>query len=320
MQNPYLLVDRLTKQYPGQASAAVSNLSFQLAPGTILGFLGPNGAGKTTTIKMIAGLVLPTSGRVEILGHDVGRERRAAVHHVGAVLEGARNLYWRLSAWDNLLYFGSIRLVPDPVLRERAADLLQLLGLEKDRDREVRHFSRGMQQKLAIVTALLHEPELLLLDEPTLGLDVQAAKTVEAFILHLARERGKAILITTHQLDLAERVADEIFVIHQGESVAYEKTAQLLKSFPLQRQTVEIHLDTPLTQPDIEQLKSRHSALITTMNGNGLVTLHLPAQDQSELITILDTLTRSGARIATVAYRRANLEEVFLSLTETRQP
>lgn len=184
-QGVYVDVQNLTKVYPSAASPAVDGVSMTLEPGEIVAFLGPNGAGKTTTVKMIAGLILPTSGQVEVMGHDVARERIAAIRHLGAVLEGARNLYWRLPAWENLLYFGALRALPAQLLKARANMLLHLLDLHERRDQEVRHFSRGMQQKLAITAALLHDPEVLLLDEPTLGLDLQAARKVEETILAL---------------------------------------------------------------------------------------------------------------------------------------
>src|SRR5690606_24674988 len=129
---PHLRVGRLTKQYPTQAHPAASALSFQLQPGTILALLGPNRPGNTTTSSMLAGLVLAADGRVEVLGRDVVKQRMQAVQHLGALLEGARNPYWRLSAWENLLYLGRLRLVPRQVLRQRAEALLKVMGLEAE--------------------------------------------------------------------------------------------------------------------------------------------------------------------------------------------
>jgi ABC-2 type transport system ATP-binding protein len=228
-------VKTLTKVYPGAAKAAVSDLDLTLYPGEIVALLGPNGAGKTTAVKMIAGLVLPTSGSVHVMGHDMVRARTAGVRHIGAVLEGARNLYWRLSAEENLRYFGTLRLTPRRELTRRIDELLSLFGLEAQRGQEVRHFSRGMQQKLAIAAALLHDPDLLLLDEPTLGLDVKAARQLEETIAHLAREQGKAILLTTHMMDVAEKLAQRITVIHQGREVVSEETQSLLRRYSAAR-------------------------------------------------------------------------------------
>lgn len=316
---PYLAVQGLCKQYPKQAHPAVDDLSFTLESGRLLALLGPNGAGKTTTIKMIAGLVLPSSGEVRVLGQDVVQQRQAAVRHIGAVLEGARNLYWRLSAWENLLYFGAVRLVPPTVLRQQAQELLHLVGLHDDKDREVRHFSRGMQQKLAIAAALLHDPDLLLLDEPTLGLDVEAARVVEKTVINLARERGKAIVLTTHQMDLAERVADEIFVIHRGRQVAYAETNQLLQEYNLHRQTVQVSLCAPLAPQQLADLQQTYPAL--SISGNGrFPSLTCTVDEQATLVQLLAHLDRAGIGIETVSYQRARLEDVFVSLTTGAQP
>ncbi|MGH2544711.1 MAG: ATP-binding cassette domain-containing protein, partial [Ardenticatenaceae bacterium] len=145
--NALVQLHNLSKTYPGAERPAVDNLSLALHPGEILALLGPNGAGKTTTVKMIAGLVLPSAGAVQVAGHDMVRERTRGVRHIGAVLEGARNLYWRLSARENIVYFGTLRLVPRSDLNRRMDELLALLDLSQHQHTEVRKFSRGMQQK-----------------------------------------------------------------------------------------------------------------------------------------------------------------------------
>lgn len=316
--HPVVEVKEITKVYPGAAKAAVSALNLTLHPGEIVALLGPNGAGKTTAVKMIAGLVLPTSGSVCVMGHDVVRARTTSVRHIGAVLEGARNLYWRLSAEENLRYFGALRLTPRRQLAGRIDELLSLFGLEAQRSQEVRHFSRGMQQKLAIAAALLHDPDLLLLDEPTLGLDVKAARQLEETIAHLAREQGKAILLTTHMMDVAEKLAQRITVIHQGQEVISEETQSLLRCYSAQRDLVEIHVAGTVPQALWNQVQQMIPD--ATISGeNGMTQLLLPALDQALLLRLLQQLDAGGMAIQEVGRRRARLEEIFLSLTESEQ-
>ncbi len=226
-----LEVDQLQKTYKsaGKAVQAVRQVSFNIASHEVLAFLGANGAGKTTTIKMIAGLILPDRGSVKIAGRDPHRQRRA-LRSVGAVLEGNRNVYWRLTPEENLEYFGVLRGLSGRVARQRARLLLERFELGAKRRSPVQSLSRGMQQKLAIAVALIHEPQLLLLDEPTLGLDVEATQTVKQLVREIAQE-GRAILLTTHQLDIAEELSDRVAIIAHGEIVAQERTETLIQQF-----------------------------------------------------------------------------------------
>ena len=226
-----LEVEQLQKIYrsAGKTIEAVRDVSFNIASHEVLAFLGANGAGKTTTIKMIAGLVLPDRGQVKIAGRDP-HQQAIALKSVGAVLEGNRNVYWRLTPEENLEYFGVLRGLSGYVARQRAKILLERFELIPKRNTIVQNLSRGMQQKLAIAVALIHEPQLLLLDEPTLGLDVEATQTVKALVREIAGE-GRAILLTTHQLDIAEELSDRVAIIDQGEIVAQERTETLIQQF-----------------------------------------------------------------------------------------
>src|SRR6266542_3658723 len=189
---------------------AVRPLDFTVPAGQIFGFLGPNGAGKTTTIKMLCGLIAPDTG---------------------AVLEGTRNVHWRMSAWQNLAYFGGIKGCAGSEIRDRAEALLHDLELWPRRHDYVQTFSRGMQQKVAIACALIADPPIVLLDEPTLGLDVHSARTVKEWIVHLALNRGKTVVLTTHQLDMAEEVCDRVAIMRGGALIADEPIRDLLSLF-----------------------------------------------------------------------------------------
>ena len=212
-------LDSLSKTFRRRGSQpvrAVVDLSLSIPRGQIFGFLGPNGAGKTTTIKMMCGVIIPDAGSVKLLGHDVQRDRSAAMRQFGAVLEGARTVYWRLSAIENLMYFGRLKGVRDRYLKPRAERLLKELDLWDRRNDDVREFSRGMQQKVAISAALMSDPPIVLLDEPTLGLDVESARTVREWVSRLAREENKTVLLTTHQLTMAQELCDRVAIINEG--------------------------------------------------------------------------------------------------------
>ena len=210
-----LRVSGVGKSYTGRKGSivkAVDAVSFSVTGGEVIGLLGPNGAGKTTTIKMVCGLITPDTGSVTVAGHDIRRERRAALRHISAVLEGNRNLYWRLSVRENLTYFAGNRGWSPATIRERSAVLVEQFGLADKVDQVVANLSRGMQQKLAIAVALLADTDVLLLDEPTSALDPVGRRIVRGLLEGL-RERGVAVLLNSHLLS-------EIEIIAGGQNVA----------------------------------------------------------------------------------------------------
>ncbi|WP_421656844.1 ABC transporter ATP-binding protein [Leptothermofonsia sp. ETS-13] len=221
----------LQKSYTekGGGVTAVKDVSLQIMAGEVLAFLGPNGAGKTTTIKMIAGLIQPDAGWVRIVDRDPHKNPET-LRLLGAVLEGNRNVYWRLTPAENLEYFGILRGMNQRAARLRARELLERFNLMDKHRSLVQSLSRGMQQKLAIAVAMMHQPPLLLLDEPTLGLDVEATEDVKRLIREIARE-GCAILLTTHQLAIAEELSDRVAIINNGAIIAEEPTTELIRRF-----------------------------------------------------------------------------------------
>lgn len=234
-----LEVHQISKRYrlKGKSLEAVRQVSLTLAVGEVLAFLGPNGAGKTTTIKIVAGLIQPDGGWVGIAGLNP-HDNPKALRYVGAVLEGNRNLYWRLTPEENLEYFGVLRGLTRRQARRRSRELLERFELTEKHRTAVQMLSRGMQQKLAIAAAIIHQPQLLLLDEPTLGLDVEATQTVKQLVKEIARE-GCAILLTTHQLDIAEELSDKVAIIQKGEIIARESTRELIRQFSGSAYTLE---------------------------------------------------------------------------------
>jgi ABC-2 type transport system ATP-binding protein len=217
----------------------VRGVSFTLQRGEVFALLGPNGAGKTTTIKMIARLVLPDEGTIQIAGKDIRHAPTESSGRLGAVLEGNRNVYWRLTARENLLYFAALHRVPRRKAAARAQELLAALDLESKSEALAQTLSRGMQQKLAIACALIHEPELLLLDEPTLGLDLDAADRIQAQVRAVTKA-GTGVLLTTHQMDLAEVLADRVGIMREGQIIRQGTTAELLSAYEREYYLIEV--------------------------------------------------------------------------------
>ena len=210
--DPAILLENLGKTYGD--FAAVSDLSLSVAPGEVFAFLGVNGAGKTTTIKMMVGLLPPTTGRVRIAGYDVWAQPRLAKRAIGYVPD-TPVLHELLTASEFLWFMGDLYNLPTAVTRRRSEELLAFMQLQPAADKLLRDFSLGMKRKMAIITALLHDPPVLLLDEVTNGLDARAAREVKDFIARRAAD-GAAVFLTTHVMSTAEDLADRIALIHKG--------------------------------------------------------------------------------------------------------
>lgn len=313
---PAIELKNLSKKYRIRGEAkwltAVEHIDLVVPRGQVFGFLGTNGAGKTTTIKMICGLITPDSGSVRVNGYDVLHQRKQAMLQIGAVLEGTRNIYWRLSALENVMYFGRLKNFAGPKLRSEAERLLSELGLWERRHDRIRTFSRGMQQKVAIACALIADPPIVLLDEPTLGLDVQAAVTVKQWVKKLAREQHRTIVLTTHQLDMAEQLCDRVAIIRKGELLTDQPLVNLL-SFHKERYQIRIksHVDSQLIDiPSGMSCKYEHDETLLT----GTI------EDQRTLYTLLNQLSALGVTLRSVAQVEPNLEEVFISMiTQEKQ-
>jgi ABC-2 type transport system ATP-binding protein len=273
----------------------------------VIGLLGPNGAGKTTTIKMACGLIVPTAGTIRLNGYDVGRQRADAVRQIGAVLEGSRNVYWPLTAWQNLMYFGKLKGLRAAEVKPRAQRLLADLGLGQRRNETVGSYSRGMQQKVAIAAALITDPPILLLDEPTIGLDVEAARTVKDWIAHLAADEGKTIVLTTHQLPIVQELADRIAVIRDGSVIADLPTADLLARFAEDR--FEVRVAGPRSGvAGALPAGARVAADART------TTVTLRDADQGRLHEFLGELRARDVPLLSVTQAQPDLEEIFLRL------
>lgn len=218
-----LQIRRLTKRYSG--IPVVDRVDFEIRPGEILGYLGPNGAGKSTTVKILTGLIEPTSGEILFEGRNVLDDIKAFQRRLGYVPEEA-HLYPHLSGREYLQLVGRIRGLPRPVLEPRMDELLRLVGLWEDRLSPLASYSKGMRQKILLLASLLHDPELLILDEPFSGLDVNAAMVLRSLLRSLA-ERRKMILYSSHVLEVVEKVCDTVLILNKGKVVAHDSVVRL---------------------------------------------------------------------------------------------
>ncbi|MFC9267922.1 ATP-binding cassette domain-containing protein [Streptomyces zhihengii] len=303
---PAIEISGLTKTYGSSDTPSVDNVSLSVPAGTVFGFLGPNGAGKTTTIKILAGLLSPTSGRTLLNGYDVAKQRSAAMQQFGAVLEGSRNVYWTLSAWQNLQYFGRLKGMRGADVQVRAEELLKGLDLWDRRDEKVGGYSRGMQQKVAVATALIADPPIVLLDEPTLGLDVEATRTVMEWIRTLSRERGKTVLLTTHQMNVVEELCDRVAVIRKGQVIADMSTDRLLSQFR-ERDAYEVRVEG-----DLPELSLPAGFTATSAEGTTIVTGRVA--EPQEIYALVDRLREQHAVVQSLSQVAPDLEDVFMGL------
>ena len=292
-----------------QEVVAVDGVSLGAGAGEVVGLLGPNGAGKTTTIKCVLGLLEPTAGEVRVVGFDVRRQRGRALAHVGAVLEGSRNVYWQLTPPENLVLFGNLAGLPTPVARRRAGALLERFGLQERSGSRVGELSRGMQQKVALCAALIREPQLLLLDEPTLGLDVETAAQLRELLLGLAREQGRAVVVSSHQMGLIEAICERVVVLRQGRVIAQERVDRLLALFA--SRAFLFRTEQPIPVNAVECLHTRFPT--AQLQGDGM-SVAVTFDYDEQLYEAIDILRAGGCVLHSVEHQAPDLEAVFLHL------
>ena len=295
---------------------AVDDVSFGVERGQIFGLLGRNGAGKTTTVKMISGLIRPSSGEVLVDGMEVEKKRLEVLRQIGVVLEGTRTCIWPLTPLENLTYFGNLRDVRGKTLRKRSRELLDFIGLKDKMNVQVRRLSRGQKQKLAVCIALITDPPVLLLDEPTTGLDVQSSRSIKDKIIEMTRTQGKCVLVTTHDMNVAQELCDRIGIINDGKLVACRSTNELLDVFA--DLNYEMRLDRI---PDVKPLQSMAGILHVEArqdNGEAEVLMrisHEPTLRSEALYSAIQYLRGTNVQLRSIAQQQQTLEEVFLRIT-----
>ena len=288
---------------------ALDAVSLEVPAGSIFGFLGPNGSGKTTTIRLLLGLLEPTRGSATVLGHDTRIEAGAVRERCGALLEHS-GLYERMTAHDNLAFYGRVWHLAEADRERRIRELLEGLGLWDRRDEIVGTWSRGMKQKLAVARALLHRPALVVLDEPTAGLDPIAAAALRDDLTELARQEGVTVFLTTHNLAEAEKLCDQVAVIRAGRLLAVGRPDELRTK--ARRDRMEI------TGRGLDERVARTLAADPAVEsadlGEGRLTLRL--RDGHDSAPLVARLVSEGVAIDEVRKGGADLEDAFLALME----
>ncbi len=288
---------------------AVDGLTFAVEAGEVFGMLGPNGAGKTTTVRLINGLLAPSSGTIRALGLDPLAQGDRVRAQTGVLTE-TPSLYERLSARDNLLLFGKLYHVPKDKLAARVDAMLAELGLSERANDKAGGYSKGMKQRLAIARALLHEPQILFLDEPTAGLDPEAARHVTELIEQLSTERGRTVMLCTHNLTEAQRLCDRVAVMNQGRALALGTPAQL--AHELWRSIwVDIELRTP--PPDALFTNLRGVAGVKEVKLDKL-TLAVQVDAEDAIPHTVAQVAALGGQIMRVNPRQHSLEEIYFEL------
>lgn len=290
---PVLEAKNLVKTLGGRT--VVDDITFEVCAGEVFGFLGPNGAGKTTTIRLLTGLARPTSGEVSIAGHDLLKDHRRAIRHVGCIVENPE-LYKYLTAMENLRQFARLRGEPD---WQTLYDLLAKVGLAAEANHKVATFSLGMRQRLGLAQALVGRPRILILDEPMNGLDPAGMKEIRELLRALAHQEGLAVFLSSHLLHEVQVIADRVMVINHGRTVTAGRVDTLLVS-----RVIGVRVDQP--EPACRALKKAFNCSPVLLDEE--IHLPLPAERISEVVQFL---TSKGFAIQAIAPKEQELEQVF---------
>ncbi len=304
------------KQQPAAWFTAVDGVDLQIQQGEVFGLLGPNGAGKSTTIRMLCTLLEPTNGTARINGFDIVKQSNQVRQSLGTVLAGERSIYWKLSARENLEYFAALYHIPPKIAQPRISELLDRMELTSRADDLVEKYSTGMKQRVAIARALLARPPILLLDEPTLGLDPQAARRVRELVKELKAE-GHTILLTTHYMEEADQLSDRIGIIDTGKVIALGTSAELKRRIA-QQDAIRLEVagwhaemaDSLRQLPTVENVTPRYTGADTLWEVNLLA-----ANSRAVLPGIIDRLNTNGTRVVNLNVVQPSLEDVFIHLT-----
>lgn len=304
---------------PEKTIVALDALSLTVAKGNFYSLLGANGAGKTTTMKILCTLLLPDAGRVHVAGFDVVRQSRQVRERLGVSIRGERSVYWKLTGRQNLDYFTSLSGYRGREARSRVESVIEIIGLASRIDDYVERYSMGMKQRLAIGCALVHNPPVLLLDEPTIGLDPHAARALRHFIHdELCRQQGVTVLYTTHYMHEAEELSDQIAILHGGRIVA-QGTPAAVQAGVADRQVLQLQA-RHLTESALAAVRD-HSAVASVSDSLGhddIVTINVTLRNGDLPVSeLIERVTTAGASLVGVQVLRPSLEDAFVALTGT---
>lgn len=309
---PVLSIRGLTKSFARRRKppvVAVDNLDLTLNEGEVVGLLGPNGAGKTTIIKCALGLIRPTAGAIAIAGHDVATQYSRAIEQASAVLEGARNVYWRMTPRENVRFFAGLHGLDYRTHEAYFEELLERFGLRERAGEPLINLSTGMKQKVAVVAALAKQTKLVFLDEPTLGLDVETSLDLRVILRDLARETRRTFVVSSHDMDVIQDVCERVVILKAGRVVADERVDSLLALFRTRAYRLVLSGDPA------GGLLDRLAKLVVglTVEGRGRQTeLAFDLPSANRLYEVFDLLRQSGASIESITQKEPDLEEAFL--------
>jgi len=292
---------------------AVDRVNLEIKAGELFGLLGPNGAGKTTLIKCLSTLLLPDEGTAEILGYDIIKKPIAVRKRIGVTTGGERTLYWKLSVRDNLRYFAALYGIPREKRERRIDKLIELMNLIDKQNERVERLSTGMRQKLSLARALLHDPDVLLLDEPTLGLDPQFSRMIRKFIKEgLNKEMKKTILLTTHYMEEADELCERIAFMNDGKIVACDTPSRLKAMIPYER-ILELKYLGDIKKEALESLDGIKKSYISSRDSFSVLRIH--ADDPEDSLSRVIDIAREKSKILSINIVNPTLEDVFVYLT-----
>ena len=310
MSDVAISTSNLTKKF--KEFTAVDHISFEVKKGEIFGLLGPNGAGKSTAIRMLSTLTIPTEGSATVAGFDVRKEDSKVREHIGLVSE-KMIMYDELTASENLKLFGKLYDIPSDLLEKRVDKLLRFVRMEKWADHRIDTFSTGMKQRINVIRALVNQPEILFLDEPTLGLDPQSTSEIRELVRRINIENGTTMILTTHMMGEADLLCDKIGIMDHGKIAALDTSANLKRSISGNDATI-FEFEIPnLNAQLLSSIKSLESVTSVTQDDPTHIKVSSVGNDSFDIL--IDVIRKNGAQIRTVKNLEPTLEDVFLHIT-----
>jgi ABC-2 type transport system ATP-binding protein len=310
MMNKIIEAVNLTKIYKN--FTAVDNISFHVNKGELFGFLGPNGAGKTTTINMLIGLAKITNGKIFYNGEDLTQNIKKAQRLFGIVADES-NLYDEMSGFENLCFCGSLYGLSKKVREEKSAELLEIFGLTEAANKKFKEYSKGMKRKLTIAAAIIHEPEILFMDEPTTGIDVASARQIRNIIKEL-HKKGRTIFLTTHYIEEAERLCERVALINKGKIIKIDTVPNLIEE-TRENNIIEISFeDSSLNKQFLlQKLNKQFNDTECTLKNE--TTIKIISKNKIDIVPIVNLISQEGLFIIEAKLIKPTLEDAFIKIT-----
>jgi len=302
--NIAISIKNLVKKYDGLE--AVNNISFDIKQGEFFGFLGPNGAGKTSTINAITGIANFDSGKIEVFGHDVVKDYRIARSYIGLSPQEF-NFDVFLNAYQTLVYQGGYYGIPNKICMQRATELMKLFGIYEKKNSSIRALSGGMKRRLTIARALIHNPKILILDEPTAGVDVELRHFLWDWLKEM-NKKGTTILLTTHYIEEAEKLCDRVCILNKGKIIEIDDKKQLLKRFSKSQIRIEL-------KNEIKTLPGNLSIYNHKIEDNNIIFL----EDKTKVNEILRAIEKNNIEIIDINIENNSLEDIFMDMVKNNE-